>query len=125
PGPGHVSRPHRRRAAGGGAQPLLASLHANPVVVPSVGSDLRQQAADARPCSAGNASMSAVEVEALAVSFTRAASHIAAVRGVSFAVAEGETFGLVGPSGCGKSTVLRVIAGLQREWSGRVAALRQ
>jgi peptide/nickel transport system ATP-binding protein len=67
--------------------------------------------------------MDALQVEALGVRFARGADHISAVRGVTFAVAEGETFGLVGPSGCGKSTVLRVIAGLQREWTGRVAAL--
>ena len=67
--------------------------------------------------------VNAVEVADLSVRFARGDSHIAAVRNVGFAVAEGETFGLVGPSGCGKSTVLRVIAGLQREWSGRVTAL--
>jgi peptide/nickel transport system ATP-binding protein len=67
--------------------------------------------------------MNALEVETLAVRFARGRDHISAVRGVSFTVSEGETFGLVGPSGCGKSTVLRVIAGLQREWTGRVMAL--
>jgi peptide/nickel transport system ATP-binding protein len=67
--------------------------------------------------------VNAVEVAGLGVRFERGDGEISAVRDVSFAVAEGETFGLVGPSGCGKSTVLRVIAGLQREWSGRVTAL--
>ena len=44
-----------------------------------------------------------------------------AVRGVSFRVAPQETFGLVGESGCGKSSVLRVLCGLNRDWTGQVA----
>ena len=43
-----------------------------------------------------------------------------AVRGATFTVAEGETYGLVGESGSGKSTVLRTIAGLVEGWTGRI-----
>jgi peptide/nickel transport system ATP-binding protein len=43
-----------------------------------------------------------------------------AVRGVSFSVAAGESFGIVGESGSGKSTVLRAVAGLNPDWSGTV-----
>lgn len=44
-----------------------------------------------------------------------------AVSAATFSVEAGETFSLIGESGCGKSTLLRVIAGLQREWRGRVS----
>ena len=50
----------------------------------------------------------ALAVEALSVRF----GPLTAVDGVSFTVADGESFGLVGESGSGKTTVLRVLAGL-------------
>ena len=43
-----------------------------------------------------------------------------AVKQVSFEVREGETFGLIGGSGCGKSTILRVLAGLEDQWTGTI-----
>ncbi len=43
------------------------------------------------------------------------------VNGLSFEVAEGETFALLGPSGCGKTTALRCIAGFERPDGGTVA----
>ncbi len=45
----------------------------------------------------------------------------AVVRGVSFHVPHGTSFGLVGESGSGKSTILRALSGLNRDWSGRMA----
>lgn len=43
-----------------------------------------------------------------------------AVKSVSFAVAKGQSFGIVGESGSGKSSVLRAVAGLIRDWRGRI-----
>ena len=44
-----------------------------------------------------------------------------AVKGVSFTVGKGESFGLVGESGSGKSTVLRALAGLNRDYTGTIS----
>jgi oligopeptide/dipeptide ABC transporter ATP-binding protein len=45
---------------------------------------------------------------------------VRAVDGVSFALAEHETLGLVGESGCGKTTIGRIIVGVTPASSGRV-----
>jgi len=39
---------------------------------------------------------------------------------VSLDIKDGEIFGIVGPSGCGKTTLLRIIAGLDMNFSGQV-----
>ena len=39
---------------------------------------------------------------------------------LTFQLGYGEVGALVGPSGCGKTTVLRIIAGLDREYDGTV-----
>ncbi len=67
--------------------------------------------------------MAIVEVKNLCVQFAAKGQLKTAVSNTSFAIHEGETFSLIGASGCGKSTVLRVLAGLQREWQGEVNLL--
>jgi ATP-binding cassette subfamily F protein 3 len=45
------------------------------------------------------------------------------LRGVSFAVGEGDHAALVGPNGCGKTTLVRILVGLERADSGFVGLL--
>ncbi len=54
------------------------------------------------------------------VIFERRVGTVHAVDGVDFAIARGETLGLVGESGCGKSTVGRAILHLLRPTGGRI-----
>ena len=64
--------------------------------------------------------MAIVEVNNLCVQFSAKGQVKTAVSAASFSINQGETFSLIGASGCGKSTIMRVLAGLQREWHGEV-----
>ena len=69
-------------------------------------------------------SAAVLEVVDLAVHFPgRGGAPVRAVDGVSFAIAPGETLGLVGESGCGKSTVSNAVVGLIPPTRGSVRVL--
>lgn len=42
------------------------------------------------------------------------------LRGIDFVIKEGEVFSLLGPSGCGKTTLMKMILGLDTEYSGSI-----
>ena len=64
--------------------------------------------------------MSGIVIDNLNVRFGRGRDHVDAVKGASFHLPPGGSFGLVGESGSGKSTILRAIAGLVPSWNGRM-----
>lgn len=61
----------------------------------------------------------AVTVENVHKSF----GPVRALRGLDFAIQQGEFFGLLGPNGAGKSTLINALAGLVRPDSGKLAVL--
>jgi len=61
-----------------------------------------------------------LEVDGLAKSYPGRRGPVPAVRGVSFAIAAGETLGLVGESGCGKSTLAACVQGLVAPDAGAI-----
>jgi oligopeptide/dipeptide ABC transporter ATP-binding protein len=62
-----------------------------------------------------------VSVTGLVKHYQAGGRVVRAVDGVSFAIAERSTFGLVGESGCGKSTLGRLLLRLERPTSGQVS----
>jgi ABC-2 type transport system ATP-binding protein len=54
---------------------------------------------------------------------TKSYGDLRAVDGVSFAVEEGEFFGILGPNGAGKTTILEIIEGLREADGGEVSVL--
>ncbi len=61
--------------------------------------------------------MSSVDVAGLSKTF----AATPALQSTTLAIGDGEFVVIVGPSGCGKSTLLRLIAGLERPTTGRIA----
>ena len=47
-------------------------------------------------------------------------SGVAVLDDITLTIPDGQTFVVVGPSGCGKSTFLRVVSGLEQNYSGQV-----
>lgn len=58
-----------------------------------------------------------VEIENLSKRF----GSVEALKGLTFFISSGITFGLVGPNGSGKTTLIRIICGLLRPTSGKVS----
>jgi len=65
--------------------------------------------------------MAFIDIENLEVTFDGGGRLVRALRGVSLAVEEEESFGIVGESGSGKSTVLRALCGLAPVTGGRIS----
>ena len=67
-----------------------------------------------------------LEVSVASKAFKNAAGERHEVlKDIAFALKPGETGVLIGPSGCGKTTLLRIVAGLDHDYQGRVSRLPQ
>jgi ABC-type nitrate/sulfonate/bicarbonate transport system ATPase subunit len=62
-----------------------------------------------------------VDIEITRKSFHTAAQELPVLRNVSLTVYPGEFVCIVGGSGCGKTTLLRIVAGLETDFEGRVS----
>lgn len=65
--------------------------------------------------------MNVVEANDLARDYQFGAEHVHALRGVTFAISEGDYVAIVGPSGCGKSTLLNLLGAIDQPTRGSVS----
>ena len=66
--------------------------------------------------------MTAIFIDNLSKTYPRswASAPVAAVKGISLSVAEGEVFGFSGPTGAGKSTTIKILTGAMAPSGGEV-----
>ncbi|MPZ11272.1 MAG: ATP-binding cassette domain-containing protein [Kiloniellaceae bacterium] len=69
----------------------------------------------------GQAAEPVIEVEDLSLTFETADGPVFALSEVNLTVRAGDFVSFIGPSGCGKTTLLRVIADLERQSTGRLS----
>jgi NitT/TauT family transport system ATP-binding protein len=61
-----------------------------------------------------------LEIRELKKAFPKKKGEMVAIADFDLSVKEGEFVCILGPSGCGKTTILRIIAGLETQSSGRI-----
>jgi ABC-2 type transport system ATP-binding protein len=65
--------------------------------------------------------MNAVEVAGLVKNYGKGKAAVAALQGISFAVAPGELFGIIGPDGAGKTSLFRILTTMLLPDGGQAA----
>lgn len=66
-----------------------------------------------------------LEMKSARLTLAGNAGPVEILKGITLAIGQGESVGLVGPSGSGKSSLLMLLGGLERATSGTVRALGQ
>lgn len=61
-----------------------------------------------------------LEIKNVTKIFKSKTNQVKAIDNVSFNVAKGEFISVIGPSGCGKTTLLRLIAGIEKDYQGDI-----
>ncbi|HOV25156.1 MAG TPA: ABC transporter ATP-binding protein [Pseudobacteroides sp.] len=61
-----------------------------------------------------------IEIKNLKKTYTRNKEKLEVLREINLVICENQFVSLIGPSGCGKSTILRILAGLEDDYSGEI-----